>query len=243
MERLVLLDTETTGREAEDRIFQVAYEHAGHEYAELFKPPLPLCVEAMEATHYTNRDVEDKQPFASSAMHAELTELLNREDIVMVAHNAPFDVEMLQRDGITPKQVIDTLKIARHLDTEAHFNAYRLQYLRYALDLDVGDAAAHDALGDVRVLKALFIRLFQKMMQSLETADAVIDEMIAISSRPTLIRRISFGKHSGRLISELATEEPGYLEWLLRQKETDTENSHDQNEDWLFTLRQVLGKE
>lgn len=242
MERLVLLDTETTGREAADRIFQVAYEHAGEEHVELFKPPLPISVEAMEATHYTNRDVNDKQPFAGSAMHAELSELLRRDGIVMVAHNAPFDVEMLERDGISPKHVIDTLKVARHLDSEAHLQAYRLQYLRYALDLDVHDASAHDALGDVRVLKALFVRLFEKLLRSLETGEAVIEEMIAISSRPSLIRRISFGKHSGRLITELAEEEPGYLEWLLRQKEADSENAHDQNEDWLFTLRQVLGK-
>ncbi len=243
LKRLVFLDTETTGREAEDRIFQVAYDFAGEEKSELFKPPLPLCVEAMEATHYTNRDVEDKAPFPGSLMHTELDELLKRDGVVLVAHNAPFDVEMLRRDGVAPHLVIDTLKVARHLDAGAHFNAYRLQYLRYALDLQVENAAAHDALGDVRVLRALFERLFTKMIEKNGGDESsVIEEMIKISLAPSIIRRISFGKHNGRLISELASEDRSYLEWLLKQKENDAENSHDQNEDWIFTLRQALGR-
>lgn len=239
LKRLVFLDTETTGREEEDRIFQVAYEHDGQEHCKMFKPPLALCIEAMEATGYTNKDVAGESTFTETDFYKTLSELLARDEVIFVAHNAPFDTEMLRRDGILvpPERVIDTLKIARYLDTEARLGAYRLQYLRYALDLEVQDATAHDALGDVRVLKALFARLYKKM----EDEEDPLKKMIEISMQPVLIRRFAFGKHNGKLVTEVAKEDRGYLEWLLGQKKQE-ENTHDESADWIFTLRNALGR-
>lgn len=240
---LIFLDTETTGREGQDRIFQVAYELDGVEHEEMFLPPLPLCVEAMEATGYTNKDVVGKPTFAGSAMQAELQELLQKPEIVFIAHNAKFDITMLERDDVQVGRYIDTLKIARHLDPGAKLGAYRLQYLRYALELEVVDGRAHDALGDVRVLKALFERLFTKMRKDYDSDEGVLKVMVEVSGKPSLIHKISFGKHAGKLIADIAKEDAGYLQWLLKQKEDDMENSHDQNEDWIYTLRKALGRE
>ncbi len=237
---ILFLDTETTGREAQDRIFQIAYDVDGTEYEGMFLPPVPLCIEAMEATHYTNKDVADKPPFQGSEMQKHLQDLLSNKNIILVAHNAPFDIEMLKRDNVYVKKYIDTLKIARYLDSEAKLDAYRLQYLRYALGLEIADGRAHDALGDVRVLKALFNRLFNKMRKSADSDEAVLDDMIEISSKPSVIHKITFGKYAGKRITDIAQEDPGYLQWLLKQKEADTENSHDQNEDWIYTLRKAL---
>jgi len=36
----------------------------------------------------------------------------------MVAHNAAFDVDMLKKEGIEPKNVICTLKLARYFDKD-----------------------------------------------------------------------------------------------------------------------------
>lgn len=240
LSQLLFLDTETTGREVQDRIFQVAYAYEEKEVCEMFKPPVPLCIEAMEATGYTNRDVADKIPFAESAVYRALGELLKRNDIVFIAHNAPFDIEMLKRDGVEVGANIDTLKVARHLDPQGSLGAYRLQYLRYALDLDVQDAAAHDALGDVRVLKALFARLFVKVVEREGSPEAALRAMVEITKQPSFIARITFGKHAGKLLADVAREDRSYLEWLLRQKEADGENSHDQNADWIFTLKKLL---
>ncbi len=234
---LLFLDTETTGREADDRIFQVAFNYKGKEQSELFGPPLPICIEAMEATGYTNKDVANKMPFAGSEMCEELKNILQNSEVVFVAHNASFDIEMLRRDGVEVGQYIDTLKVARHLDKDAKLGAYRLQYLRYALDLEVASAKAHDALGDVRVLIELFGRLYNKM----GGGESALEEMIAISGKPAFIARITFGKHAGKLLTEILDEDRGYLEWLLKQKENDTENAHDQNEDWVYSLKKVLG--
>jgi len=238
--KLVFLDTETTGREEKDRIFQVAYDFDGAEVSEMFKPELQICIEAMEATGYTNRDVVNSPPFETSSTQKVLQDLFSKDEIIFVAHNAPFDIEMLRRGDVFVNKSIDTLKIARYLDPEAKLDAYRLQYLRYALDLQVENAQAHDALGDVRVLKVLFERLFNKMLKDFANADEVLAEMIEISSKPSFIHKITFGKHAGKLIKDIEKSDRGYLEWLLRQKEDDMENSHDQNEDWIYTLRSVL---
>lgn len=203
----------------------------------MFKPPVPVCVEAMEATGYTNQDVVGKPVFVETKFYTELAELLARDEVLFVAHNAPFDIEMLHRDGISvpPERVIDTLKIARHLDADAQLGAYRLQYLRYALELDVHNAAAHDALGDVRVSKALFARVYKKM----EGEADILTKMVEISMQPALIRRFTFGKHSGKLVTQVANEDAGYLKWLLAQKEQEA-NVHDENTDWIFTLQYAL---
>jgi DNA polymerase III epsilon subunit-like protein len=239
---LLFIDTETTGREDKDRVFQVAYDFDNTEYVEMFEPPLKLCIEAMEATGYTNRDVAGKLVFKNSEMQKHLQGILSNEENIFIAHNAPFDIAMLEKDNVFAHNTIDTLKIARVLDNNAQLGAYRLQYLRYALDLRVEDAHAHDALGDVRVLKVLFNRLYDKLLKELKEHKFVIEKMIEISNNPVEIRRITFGKYNGKLLTEIARSDSGYLEWLLKQKENDTENDHDQNEDWIHTLKKVLGR-
>lgn len=254
--KLVFIDTETTGIEEEDRIFQVAYDFDNNEYNEMFLPPLPIKIEAMETTHFTNKDVENKPVFEKSKMQKHLQgifqsevksidELIGRvsdikiERNIFVAHNAKFDIKMLEKDNVKVYDFIDTLKVAQFLDTKSHFSAYRLQYLRYALDLDVKDAAAHDALGDIRVLKALFIRLYERMLLELKKPEKVIFKMIEISRQPVLIKKFVFGKYKGDLVEEVVKKDKGYLEWLLKQKETQASEG-DIDEDWLFTLKKYL---
>jgi len=54
---VIFLDTETTGMGSEDRICQVAYMWNGEEHESLFKPPLPITIDAMVVTHITNKIV------------------------------------------------------------------------------------------------------------------------------------------------------------------------------------------
>ena len=238
---LLFLDTETTGNQDEDRLTQVAYTVRGsHEFVdELFKPPLPIKVEAMEVTHITNRMVEDKEPFQNSTTFFALKKLFDDQTTVLVAHNAPFDVGMLEKEGLYPPLVIDTLRVARALDTEAKLTAFRLQYLRYLLDLDADiteQIQAHDAKGDVIVLEKLFDRLLKKMIDQEGSEETALEKMIQISQEPVLIRRFSFGKYNGALLEDVVKKDRGYLEWLLRQKR----ESEDDEVDWIHTLEHFL---
>ena len=236
--KLLFIDTETTGLGEEDRVFQVAYEFEAVEYNELFKPALPICIEAMETTHFTNKDVADKGDFKDSKMEKHLAEIFKNTENIFIAHNAKFDVKMLEKENLKVGPVIDTLKIAQFLDPNTKLGAYRLQYLRYALDLEVKDAQAHDALGDIRVLKSLFERLFDKMAKD-ESPENVIEKMIKISAEPMEIKKINFGKHKGKLVSEVAMTDKGYLQWLLKEKEKQAAEG-DVDEDWIFTLKKYI---
>ncbi len=221
LDNLIFIDTETTGVEKEDRLFQVAYKFQGAEQDELFKPPLPISIEAMEVTHITNKEVEKKSVFINSKMHQELQNIFKDNQNIFVAHNAKFDLEMLQKEGVEVKKYIDTLKIAQYLDTEAKIPSYRMQYLRYFLSLEVKDAQAHNALGDIRVLEALFLRLFEKMLKEYKNETEVLDKMVEISQQPILIKRFNFGMHQGRLVEDVAKTKKSYLEWLSREKKKD----------------------
>lgn len=236
MSKILFLDTETTGNELEkDRLVEVCYKIRGTDEikTELFKPPLPMSVKSMSVTHITNRMLEDKEPFEQSQMKKDLGKLL--EDHVLVAHNALFDIAMLESEGLEVPRFIDTLRVARFLDKEAVIPEYNLQYLRYYLDIDIPNAKAHDAESDVLVLEALFERLYQKIDD-----ENPIDKMIEISKEPSIMKKFTFGKHIGKLVSEVAQKDRNYLEWLHTQKEEDP--SVDENDDWFHTLKHYLKK-
>lgn len=234
---LIFFDTETTGNREEDVLCQIAYKTSSETFCELYKPEIPIPPEASAVTHITNKMVADKAAFKESAYYEKVKNLFEDENKIIVAHNARFDVLMMQKENIAPKNIICTLRVARALDKENKISQYKLQYLRYYLDLDV-EAQAHDALGDVLVLEQLFERLYKKMHDELGDEEEVLEEMLAISARPSLMHMINFGKHAGKTVEEIARIDRGYLEWLLAQKEA---GNPDNEEDWIYTLKYHLG--
>lgn len=236
---LVFLDTETTGTGPNDRLCQVAYKFKGCEYEALFCPPLPIEIEAMAVSHITNRMVADKESFLESRMWQDLKEIFSAGNI-LVAHNASFDVTMLQRENLEVNKVIDTYKLSQYLDTDGKIPRHAMQYLRYYHDLQVLDAPAHNALGDIRVLEKLFDHYFQDFARSLENDTEVISAMLDVSSRPVLIKKFTFGKYVGMPVADVAVRDRGYLTWLLNEKMKSKEENGDENEDWIYTLRHYL---
>lgn len=237
MKNLLFLDIEATGLLEEDRLVQVAYDFENVEKEAMFNPGREMNIEAMEVTHITNKHVKDKEEFQGSKFYDELKEILDKDETIFVAHNAPYDIGMIEREELKVGKSIDTYKIAQALDIKSEIPAYRLQYLRYYMNLDV-DASAHDALGDVRVLRAMFERMYDKMCEK-NTHDEVIAKMIDITSEPMLIKRLAFGKHRGDLVADVARSDRGWLEWLLREKESAAANG-DIDEDWIYTLKHYL---
>lgn len=236
--KLLFLDTETTGNEAKDRLCQVAYSDGKTRVEALFKPPVPISIESMAVHHITTKMVLDKPAFKFSSEHADLAKRFKEEETIVIAHNAIFDLDMLAKEDLIPDKFICTLRVARFLDPEEKIPSYRLQYLRYFLDIEI-DATAHDALGDVLVLEKLFERLFRKIADSEElTESQTYEKMIEISKTPSIIRTFKFGKYNGQKIEDVVKTDRGYLEWLLKQK---TENELGE-EDWIYTLNHFLGK-
>ena len=250
MNKIIFFDTETTGNTEKDFLCQIAYKTGNETFNNLYKPSVKIPPEASAVHHITNKMVADKQSFNESPDSKKIKELFEDENTVVVAHNVQFDLMIIKKEDIVPKNSICTLRLARYLDPEGKIERYNLQYLRYLLELEV-KATAHDALGDVLVLEKLYDRLKKKLMGSASMDGALhdfakskiseeeaINKMIEVSSHPSLLRSINFGKHNGKTIEEILRIDPGYLEWLLKQKL----ESDQVDEDWVYTLKHYLNK-
>lgn len=239
MKKIIFFDTETTGNEPKkDFLCQIAYKTDNETFCELYKPLIPIPPEASAITHITNKMVADKETFQGSDGYKKIKELFEDSNSVVVAHNAKFDLGIIVKEDIVPSNFICTLRVARALDKDNVIPQYKLQFLRYYLDIEI-EAAAHDALGDVLVLEKLFERLLAKIMKedNLDENEA-INKMIEISSKPSLMSIFNFGKHNGKTVAEVAKLDPSYLDWMLAQKEQNADNE----EDWIYTLKHYLGK-
>ncbi len=189
----------------------------------------------MAIHHITTKMVEDKPAFTESPEYEELKGLLE-SGAILIAHNAKFDIGMIEKEGLTVPTHIDTYRVARHLDTESKIPSYRLQYLRYFLGIVI-DATAHDAKGDVLVLEQLFDRLLAKIMEKdgLSKEEA-IEAMVKISAEPVTFTMFNFGKYKGKTVSEVIACDRNYCQWLLTEKK---KNPADE-EDWIYTLEKLL---
>jgi DNA polymerase III epsilon subunit-like protein len=236
--KIIFFDTETTGNGETDRLCQLAVKERGVDEPLVnatYKPPVPISIESMAIHHITEKMVAKRPAFQESPEYESVKDLFENNDTISVAHNAAFDLSMFAREEIYPKHTICTYKVAYALDPNDALPNYRLQYLRYLLDLDV-DAEAHDAMGDVLVLEALFERLLSKMIERHGTEEKALDAMLTISAQPLLFTTIRFGKYSGKKIEEVAATDPSYLRWLLEQKKQAPAGE----EDWIYTLEHYL---
>jgi DNA polymerase III epsilon subunit-like protein len=239
MKKIIFFDTETTGNEPKkDFLCQLAFKTKDETFCEFFKPLIPIPPEASAITHITNKMVADKPTFKQSNNYETIKLLFEDPNSVVVAHNAKFDIAIMANEDIFPSNFICTLRVARALDKDNVIPQYKLQYLRYYLDIEI-EAEAHDALGDVLVLEKLYERLLVKIMKedNLDEEKA-IEKMIDISSRPSLMNIFNFGKYNGKTVADVSQMDRGYLEWMLTQKEQNPDNE----EDWIYTLRYYLGK-
>lgn len=237
--KLYFFDTETTGNTHEDRICQLAIKEHGNPTPllnELFKPPMPIPFEASAVHHISNKMVANKPLFQESPRYQEIKTIFESPETIVVAHNAAFDVAMLTAEGISPTNIICTYKTIHALDGHGEFKQHKLQYLRYALDMEL-DVPAHDALADVIVLEKLFDYLFARLKETGKTDEEALAEMMRISTEPLFMRELSFGKHKGMRVEEVAKIDPSYLSWLLSEKLKNPLGE----EDWIFTLKKCLG--
>jgi exodeoxyribonuclease X len=227
--KIILLDTETTGLE-NGRIVQLAYKNRGDDsmFIEYYKPPIPIEFGAMGTHHITEEMVADKPPFSETVTYKELPQMLN--DSVLVAHNAKYDIGILNTEGVETNRFICTYRVAYRL---YDFPDHKLQSLRYRWGVKIDEAKAHDASGDVMVLEKVFEYMLQDYMsQNKVTEDEAIEKFIEISNNPLLLRTINFGKSKGTSFEEIRQRDFSYLQWLG--------NLPDKDEDFVYTVKYYL---
>ena len=246
MAKYIILDTETTGTGENDRIIQLGYIVLDQKlptevHNEFCSSEVPIAVAAMEVHGITPEMIEGKPSCTQTAAYQRLMEL-NTPENYMIIHNAKFDLDMLAKEGfVSQMKLIDTLRCAKHIYDTSPF--HRLQYFRYDLELykqeqKEADALgivikAHDAIGDVLVLK-LFLSALRKATQEKFPGENPVDKMVALTQTPVFYTQpMRFGKHKGKTLSEIVIEDAGYLRWMVDKMEN-------LDDDMRYSINRVL---
>ncbi len=240
----VLFDTETTGNQDDDKVIQfgamiVDQKGKVEAFDELCSTDVAIKLEAMEV-HNITPDLLVGKPKAVETNFYKKLEELNSNENYLIAHNISFDMGMIKKEGfVNQYQLIDTLRCAKHLFPELPY--HRLQYIRYALELykiEEIEAAkhnitikAHDAIGDVLVMKLFLSKLVGKSREIYPDYNP-IEKLAELTKTPVFIQTFKFGKYKGKDVEVVAKEDPSYLNWMRSNMELD--------EDLKYTLDKVL---
>lgn len=226
MRKIIILDTETTGTGEVDRICQLSYLVCDEKgeilelHNDLCTPPLPISFEAMAIHHITPEMIEGTPTCIETTAFKRLVEL-NTPENLMVIQNAEFDLGMLTKEGMPSQmKLVDTFRVLRALhplDTPHGLQFKRYQWGLYKQEQPLIDKLgivinAHDALGDVIVLKHLYEKL---------TESHTVESMIELCSKPIILEYIPFGKHKGKRFEEVALEARNDLKYMLENFDLD----------------------
>ena len=226
MRKIIILDTETTGAGEADRICQLSYLVCDEKgeilelHNDLCTPPLPISFEAMAIHHITPEMIEGTPTCIETIAFKRLVEL-NTPENLMVIQNAEFDLGMLAKEGmISNMKLVDTFRVLRAwhpLDTPHGLQFKRYQWGLYKQEQPLIDKLgivinAHDALGDVIVLKHLYEKL---------TESHTVESMIELCSKPIILECIPFGKHKGKRFEEVAIDARNDLKYMIENFDLD----------------------
>ena len=207
MTTLRVVDLETTGLPPDAAICEIAWQDVavdgtlGRSASTLINPGRPIPPEASAVHHIVDGDVVNaptiEKPFIAAMAGAD----------VFVAHNAAFERAFFAGGE---KPWICTLKVARRVwpDAPSHSN----QALRYWRKLDTLPSMAmppHRALPDAYVTALILSDLLR---------DVTVDDMVQWTKEPSLLPRVTFGKHRGKKWSDLPFD---YLDWIVNKSDLD----------------------
>jgi exodeoxyribonuclease X len=149
---------------------------------------------------------------------------------ILAAHNWDFDGAFLHPNHELISRAVCTKRLAQHLWPE--LTSHRNQSLRYSrnLNVDTFGIGAHRALGDALVTAALLRNELQSA-EFLALGIKDVDALIDYAESPIILSTFPFGKHKGKLISEVPDD---YIAWCLRDMK-------DLSRDMRATLEQRLG--
>jgi DNA polymerase-3 subunit epsilon len=231
---LVFFDLETTGlKVGEDRIVEMALIRVSPqgdvmERVRRFNPGIPIPAEATAVHGITDDDVADEAPFAHRARA--LASLLEGCDLSGF-NIRRFDLPMLEAE-FARAGVPFEVRGRRLIDMQTIFHREEPRDLtaaaRFYLDRD--HTEAHTALGDIRTSAAVLsaqLKKYEHVPQDLDGLHAYCDEhspydgplgqWFRVTDEGLILRK---GKHQGTFLEEVAREDPGYLEWILRLDDT-----------------------
>ncbi len=226
---LVFFDLETTGINiTHDRIIEIALLKVHPNGKEELKtrrinPGIPIPPESTKIHGITDDDVKDCPMFKQIAKS--LADILEGCDMAGF-NSSRFDVPMLAEEFLRSGVDFDTTK-RKFVDVQIIFHKKEQRTLEAAYmfycdkELEDAHSAAADAKATYEVLKSQLDRYtdLENDMESLSK------DYSSFNNNADLAGRIiynddgdeifNFGKHKGRLVSEVLNKEPNYYTWIM----------------------------
>jgi DNA polymerase III epsilon subunit-like protein len=202
--KLIVGDVETTGLGHMDGVVEIAWTEVDDNLNILSKvysrinPGKAIPPQASAVHGIFDSDVAACPTL--DVFHAGLGSPLQGSEVVLIAHNASFDVRFFKRIA-NIQGTLCTLRLARNLYPEAP--NHKLQTLRENFGLQGGEA--HSAAGDVEVTLNLL------RLMCLDTNSSV-SELFQLNQLPTLVKKMPFGKHKGVPIQGFPLS---YVRWAM----------------------------
>lgn len=172
LERLVILDTETTGLGHRDRVIELSIievingEMTDNIYHSYYKPKVKINEEAMKVHGIKDSDLEDKPLFKDEV--EKIIKFIGYSKIV--AHNSPFDMRMINNElndcsikSYPEENFIDTKKIAKYLFPGGKCNLDSLCE-RFKVESGRLEGGKHSAVEDTKIL----CKVYQNLNKLLE---------------------------------------------------------------------------
>lgn len=258
--KLIFLDTETTTHlKDKAKIWQFAAKIFNIETKEweeniniFIDPQSDFAMDALVKCHPDIKMLNNSPPFKDVANTIAKTLCLgNDTEVRYIAHNAKFDRTILIKEfnslGINTTKLedtfnwIDTYKLAltKYQDTvysdingENQKVKMSLEFLYYFCDLEIdSDVKFHSAEFDVEVLIKLF-KHFQRTTNIMSMSD--------ISMNPVLLNRFRFGKHEGKLISDVVHNDFNYIKWMVQNLDNLDPESNNFDENLYYTIQENI---
>ncbi|WP_230656962.1 3'-5' exonuclease [Psychrobacter sp. I-STPA10] len=212
-----ILDTETTGL-VDPHMTELAYsiiyiDENGirviqEPRSKRFNPCKPIALGSMATSHITDEDVANEPPHTDFKLPASVGYL--------VGHNIDFDMQVLRNAGIThaPK-LICTQAMAQRLLPE--LDSHKLVALLYYFHHDYAHKyakKAHAAVWDIE-FTAIVLQSLIKLANSNGENIVDMESLYQFSEIARIPLYMPFKKYKGKTITDLAIEDPKYLQWVV----------------------------
>lgn len=225
---ICFFDLETTGVNiTTDRIVEISILKVypnGKEERKTWRvnPEMPIPKEVSEIHGIYNEDVADKPTFKELAK--EIYNMIKDSDLGGFNSNR-FDIPLLAEEMLRAEVDFD-MKNRQAIDVQTIFHKMEQRTLSAAYkfycgkSLDDAHSAEADTLATYEVLKAQLAKYDElendtKFLAEFSSRKKFADFAGFITYNKKGEECFSFGKHKGKLVTEVLEKEPGYFGWLL----------------------------
>ena len=225
---ICFFDLETTGINiSKDRIVEISILKvfpSGKEESKtwLVNPEMTIPQEVIEIHGITNEDVADKPTFIELAK--DVYNMIKDSDLGGFNSNR-FDIPLLAEEMLRADIDFDMKnRLAVDVQTIFHKMEQRTLVAAYKFYCDKNLEGAHSAEADTNatyeVLKAQIAKYDEvendtKFLAEFSSRKKFADFAGFIAYNKEGVECFSFGKHKGKLVTEVLEKEPGYFGWLL----------------------------